>query len=104
VFALLVKEKRLAALFPIPSTLAARHRSTPASKFVNLVAAMCWFVQNEIPSSPAWEFLWLLGLVLEQPLHRIGRTSWFVMDSDCSIAPRQRLLLFAFPQALARQM
>jgi len=103
-FALLAKEWRLAALFRIPSMWAARRHSSPALQVVNLGDAMCSFVQNEFPSLPAWEFLELLGLVLEQPRNPMGQISSFVMDSDCSAAPRQGRPPFAFAQAWALPM
>ena len=104
VFALLTKEKHLAVLFRTPLRLAARHRLAPASPFVNLADAMCSFVRNEFPSSPAWEVLWLPGLVLEQAPHPIDQTCSFVKKLDCSAVRRQALLPSAFAQAWALQM
>jgi hypothetical protein len=60
--------------------LAARRRSAPALQFANLADAMCSFVRIEFPSLPAWEFLRLPGLALEQPRNLIGQISSLVME------------------------
>jgi hypothetical protein len=70
----------LAALFRIPSLLAAQRYSPPASQLVNLADVLCSFVQNEFPFSPAWEFPGLLGLALGQPRNLIGQISLFVVQ------------------------
>ena len=70
----------MAALFQIPSTLAVRRHSPPASQFVNLVDALCSFVEGEFPSLPALEFQGQLGLALGQPRNLIGQISSLVMD------------------------
>jgi len=103
VFAFLAKEKRLAVLFRTPSRLAARHRLAPALPFVNLADAMCSFVRNEFPSSPAWELLWRRDLVLEQAPHLIDQICSSVEELDCSAVRRQALLPSAFAQAWALQ-
>jgi hypothetical protein len=40
--------------------LAGQRHPPPALQFVNLIDAMCSFVQNEFRALPAWEFLALL--------------------------------------------
>jgi hypothetical protein len=94
----------LAVLFRIPSMLAGQRHPPPASQFVNSADATCWFVQNEFLSLPVWEFLGLPGLALEQPRNLTDQISWFVMDSDCSVARLQGLPPFAFAQAWVLQM
>ncbi|OLA99189.1 MAG: hypothetical protein DMF36_00885 [Verrucomicrobia bacterium] len=94
----------MAALFRIPSTLAAQRHPPLASQFVNFADVMCSFVQNELPFSPGWEFPGLLGLKSEQPRILIGQISSFVMDSDCSAARRPALPPFAFAQEWALPM
>ena len=84
--------------------LAAPRRSPPVLQLANLVGAIPVFVQGEFLFSPAWEFLGLLGLALEQPRSLIGQISLFVTDSDCSVARRPGLRPFAFAQAWALRM
>ena len=103
VFALLAKEKHLAVLFRTPSRLAARPRLAPISPFVNLADAMCSFVRNEFPSSPAWELLWPRASVLEQAPRLIDQICSSVEELDCSAVRRQALLPSAFAQAWALQ-
>ena len=83
---------------------AARRHSSPALQVVNLGDAMCSFVQNEFPSLPAWEFLELLGLVLEQPRNPIGQICSSVKGLDWSAAQQHALQPFAFAQAWALPM
>ena len=94
----------MAALFRIPSTLAAQRYSPPASQLVNLADVLCSFVQNEFPFSPVWEFPGLLGLALEQPRNLIGQIASSVMDSGCSAARRLGLPPFAFALAWVLRM
>jgi len=99
VFAFLAKERRLAALFRIPSKLAAPRRSPPASQVANLAGAVRRFAQEEFPSSPAWEFPGQMDLLLGQPRNLIGQICSFVKGLDCPVAQRHALPPFASAQA-----
>jgi hypothetical protein len=94
----LAKEKRLAPLFQIPSSLVAPRRSPPASQFANLADVIRSFVQGEFPFSLAWQFLRQPGLPLAQPRNLIRRIWSFAKDFECSIAPQRALPPFAFAQ------